>query len=83
MRVARLVIVAMVVMMSVIVRVSMVGVIVRVGMIMLVVVDALLRAPAARVLAEHERFDRHRHGVGRHADALSTKNSSRRTAPSV
>ena len=34
----------------------------------LVVVDALMRAAAARVLAEQQRLDGDRHGVGRHAD---------------
>lgn len=32
-------------------------------MIVVVVVQALTRAGTARVFAEHERLDRHRHGV--------------------
>ncbi len=39
------------------------------SMIMLVVMQALPRPWAARVLAEHERLDRNRNGTGRHADA--------------
>ena len=38
-------------------------------MIMLAVVQALARPWTARIFAEHQRFDRDRHGVGRHADA--------------
>src|SRR6516165_5478802 len=34
-----------------------------------VMVDALRRPAAARVLAEQQRFDGHRHRIGRHADA--------------
>jgi hypothetical protein len=36
---------------------------------MLAVVQPLARPRSARILAEHERFDRDRHGIGRHADA--------------
>src|SRR5215813_14234978 len=39
------------------------------SMIVLVVMQALPRPWAARVLAEHERPDRNRNGTGRHADA--------------
>ena len=38
-------------------------------MIMLAMVQPLPRARTARVFAEHQRFDRDRHGIGRHADA--------------
>ena len=58
--------VVMVVMVTV--RVAM-RVIVPVGMVMIVVMDALNRPAALRVLAEHERLDRHRHGIRRHPDA--------------
>ena len=37
-------------------------------MIMLAVMQTLPRPRTARVFAEHQRFDRDRHGVGRHAD---------------
>ena len=37
-------------------------------MIMLAVMKALPRPRPARIFAEHQRFDRDRDGVGRHAD---------------
>jgi len=42
---------------------------VRLVMLMLVMVQPLTRARAARILAEHQRLDGHRHRIGRHADA--------------
>ena len=36
--------------------------------VMVMVMQPLARPRAARVLAEDQRFDRHRHRVGRHAD---------------
>ena len=42
---------------------------VRVVMLVLVMMQPLARARAARILAEHQRLDGHRHGIGRHADA--------------
>ena len=62
-------------MMVMAVPVIMVVVTVPVGMIMtvimrvVVVVDALMRAAAARVFAEQQRLDRDRHGERGHADA--------------
>ena len=38
-------------------------------MVVLMVMQPLARTRTARVLAEDERLDRHRHRVGRHADA--------------
>ena len=38
-------------------------------MVVFAVVQALARPWTARIFAEHQRFDRDRHGVGRHADA--------------
>jgi len=35
----------------------------------IMMMNALGRAAASRILAEHQRFDRHRHGIGRHPDA--------------
>src|SRR5215467_13585682 len=63
------------VMMAVIVVMMPVPVIMAVRMVMimpvpvLMMMNALVRAAAARILAEQQRLDRHRHGVGRHADA--------------
>ena len=37
--------------------------------VIIMMMQPLARTRAARVFAEHERFDGHRHGVGRHADA--------------
>ena len=37
--------------------------------VMFVMVEALARPRTARILAEYQRFDRYRHGVGRHTDA--------------
>src|SRR5262245_52381477 len=59
----------MLVMVSVTMVVTVVMIMVMMPVPMIVVVDALVWAAAARVLAEHQRLDRHRHGVGRHADA--------------
>ncbi len=36
---------------------------------MMVMMEPMLPARLARILAEDQGFDRHRHGVGRHADA--------------
>ena len=58
----------MIMMMVVIVMMAMIMVMIM-TMRMIVMMDALMRAAAARILAEHERFDRDRHGIGRHADA--------------
>src|SRR6516164_11119603 len=44
------------------------SVIVYVIMRVFAVMKALPRAWTARIFAKHQRFDRHRHGVGRHAD---------------
>src|SRR3954469_14789540 len=56
-------------MMPVIVVVIMVmAMIVSMLMPVLMVVDALVRATAARVFAEQQRLDRNRHGERRHAD---------------
>src|SRR3984893_6295261 len=57
-------IVVMVMIMRMTVRMIMVVI-----MIMLMMMQALARPRAARVFAEHQRFDGARHGVGRHADA--------------
>src|SRR3954466_3641431 len=57
-------------MMPVIVVVIMVmAMIVSMLMPVLMVMDALVRAAAARVFAEQQRLDRDRHGERRHADA--------------
>src|SRR5438067_1286394 len=42
--------------------------IMMITMPMLMMMDALVRTAAARVLAEHERLDGHRHRVGRQPD---------------
>src|SRR5262249_8205595 len=54
------------VVMAMIVRVVMV---VRMIMVMIMMMQPLARARAARVLAEDERLDGHRHRVGGHPDA--------------
>src|ERR1700722_132312 len=61
---------ALIVMMMV-VPVVVMAMLMRMGivMFMIMVMQPLARPRAARVLAEDERLDRHRHGVGRHADA--------------
>ena len=41
---------------------------VTVGVIIVVMVDTLRRPAALHLLAEHQRLDGDRHGVGRHAD---------------
>src|ERR1700680_4615579 len=63
--------VLMIVIVMVIIIVMMMTVLVagRMVVVMLRLVQALPRPRAARILAEHQRLDRHRHGVGRHADA--------------
>src|SRR5712692_11702405 len=61
-----LVIVVMVVSVTVMV---MLMVIVMMAVPVIMMVKALGRSAAPGVLAEHQRFDRHRHGVGRHPDA--------------
>src|SRR5262249_17744394 len=64
--------VTMIMMMLVVIMVMMVimtVIVVIVGMPALVMVDALVRAAGAGILAEQQRLERHRHGVGRHADA--------------
>src|SRR5438105_3415527 len=62
-------IVVMVMTMSVTVMTVPMGVImIMVVMPMLMMMDTLRRAAGARVLAEHERLDRHRHRVGRQPD---------------
>src|SRR5712691_12428828 len=47
----------------------MITVVVSMIMRVIMMVKALERPAAPRVLAEHQRFDRHRHGIGRHPDA--------------
>jgi hypothetical protein len=73
MRMALVVVVVVIVVMIMPVTVGVmmavpVRMIVPVLVVMLVVVQALARPRAARVLAEHQRLDGDRHGVGRHAD---------------
>src|SRR5262245_20115492 len=63
------VMVILIVMMTVIVVMMPVIMSMIVMMPVLMMMDALMRAAAARVLVEQQRFDRHRHGIGRHADA--------------
>jgi hypothetical protein len=65
------VIVIMLVIMIVVMMVMIMRMTVRmvVIMIMIVMMQTLPRPRAARVFAEHQRFDGDRHGVGRHADA--------------
>src|ERR1700751_1273357 len=58
--------VTMMVMMSMIVPMT---VCVIMLMVIIVMMDALARPRSARIFAEHQRLDRHRHRVGRHADA--------------
>src|SRR6266403_1845155 len=58
----------MIVMMVVIVAVSMIMIMMMIVPV-LVMMNPLVRAAAARIFAEQQRLDRHRHGVGRHADA--------------
>ena len=65
-RMAMIMVMIMIVMMMT-VRV-IVRVIMRMIMIVVMVMQALPRPRAARVFAEHQRFDGDRHGVGRHAD---------------
>ena len=68
----RMTIVVVSVSVRVIVVMIMVAMIMRVSVMLvggLVMVDALRRAAAARILAEQQRLDRYRHGIGRHADA--------------
>ena len=56
--------------MSVLVRVRVFTVMIMdVRVIVLAVVQPLARPWTARIFAEHQRFDRDRHGIGRHADA--------------
>src|SRR5262245_52206253 len=61
--------VMMMVTMTVMMMPMLVPMIMMVIMPMLMMMYPLVRAAAARVLAEQQRLDRHRHGVGRHADA--------------
>lgn len=48
---------------------AMRAVVVAVLIVVIVMVDALAWPRAARILAEYQRLDGHRHSVGRHADA--------------
>jgi hypothetical protein len=58
------------VMMAVTMMVMMIVIMpVRMLIVMLMMMDALARPRPARIFAEHQRFDGHRHGVGRHTDA--------------
>jgi hypothetical protein len=68
----RVVVVMMMIMIVVMVVIAM-RMIMRmtVGMVMTIIMmmQTLARPWAARVFAEHQRFNGDRHGVGRHADA--------------
>src|SRR5882757_9132936 len=68
--IVRMIMVMMVTMMVmvIIVTVAMTRLVIM-AMTMLMVMDALVRPPALRVFAEHQRLDGDRHRIGRHADA--------------
>src|ERR1700733_16008210 len=55
--------------MIVVVIMTAVMVMMAVIMFMVMMMQSLARPRPARVLAEHQRFDGDRHGIGRHADA--------------
>src|SRR5258708_8802568 len=59
----------MIMIMVMVVTMVVMAIIRAVTMLLIMVVNALMRSPALRVLAEHQRLDGDRHRIGRHADA--------------
>src|SRR5580692_4125829 len=63
------VVIVIMVMIMIVVMMMAVRMTVRMIVIVIMMMQALARPRAARVFTEHQRFNGHRHGVGRHADA--------------